>query len=233
MNRRIEVFALHCNATNNAVRPAWFSKEACFKNLLATKDENTGLTVFFDGDPSGHFVSKYGVPTVVLEDGRSGARSLRGLYQYINTLNLSPDTIVYIVEDDFMHRPGWCKVLREAFCAMEPKGLKVDYVTLYDHLDKYYLPMYEQLVARIGYTPSVHWRTIPSTVNTAACLFSTFKQDFPILHKWCCIDEIHPYDHNKFLELGSCGRVLVSCMPAWSTHSQTDVLAPCVDWNVV
>jgi hypothetical protein len=234
MNRPIYVFALHSNSKNNAQRPSWFSKEGCFKNLIATMDSNTKLTVFFDGDPKGHFMEGYAgrFPIVCLEDGKSGAKSLRGLYGYIHSLNVDPEAIVYVVEDDFTHRPGWPTVLREAFSgSMRPSSLVVDYATLYDHLDKYELPMYRDLQSRIGITESVHWRTVPSTVNTVACLAKTFKNDYATLHKWCCVDDIYPYDHNKFLDLGRQGRTLVSCLPAYSTHTQTDVLAPCVPWK--
>ena len=123
--------------------------------------------------------------------------------------------------------------MREAFGTMHPQQLKVDYVTLYDHPDKYFLPQYVGLQSQIGHTKSIHWRTIPSTVNTVACLFKTFREDFAILHKYCCIDEYLPYDHDKFVEIGKSGRTLVSCLPGYSTHTQSDVMAPCVDWKTI
>ena len=53
-------------------------------------------------------------------------------------------TIVYFLEDDYLHRAGWADILLEAFTLDQ-----ADYVTLFDHQDKYTAPMYENLQSRI------------------------------------------------------------------------------------
>jgi len=232
---KIQVIAMQCpGVSNSSIRPPGFSKEACFQNLLATKDENTEITVLFDGDSSGTFLRKYTVPIVSFSNGGTGAKAMRCVLQYIQQQQYSSDTILYLVEDDFLHREGWPALLREAFSGkMQPVHLQPHYVTLYDHFDKYELPMYRNLVSMIGCTKSVHWRTVPSTVNTCAMLVKTFNQDFDTLYKYNCIDDIYPYDNDKYLELGRNGRLIMSCIPGYSTHMQTNVISPCVDWSDV
>ena len=232
--RKIQIVVRMCDGTSNtALRPVGFEKEKCFQNLLTTKDEMTNVTVFFDGNPKNHFVSKYSVPIVEFSDGGSDAKSMRGLVQYLIQQQYDPETILYIVEDDFYHRPGWPSILREAFSGtMQPSLLQPTYVTLYVHLDKYDHPMYTRLLSMIGITKSIHWRTVPSTVNTCAMLFKSFQEDFDVFYKYTCIDDTYAYDNDKYLELGrERGRIIMSCIPGYSTHMQTNVLAPCVDWS--
>jgi hypothetical protein len=235
---RIEVFALQCplRVQNGKERPSWFSKRACFENLLRTANEagttrqpdcrlgseGVRVTVFFDGDPTGHFVQDISCTLVPYGDGGNGARALRGLLEYIHRQQFDPDTIIYIVEDDFLHMEGWPTILREGI------GLGAAYVTLYDHPDKY-MPMYGRLTSRVLVTESAHWRTVPSTVNTVAFRFRTLQEDFAIHIKWNSIDAF-PYDHQKYLELGRRGRTLISPMPGWSTHCESAYLSPCRDW---
>lgn len=233
--RTINIVTRHCNGTSNpAIRPNGFDKEQCLEQLLKTKDEHTNITIFFDGDPTNHFVTKYPLKIVPFENGGSDAKSMRGLVQFLSEQSFDDDSILYIVEDDFMHKPGWPTILREAFSGnMKPDNLQPDYVTLYDHLDKYTDSMYENLQTRIGITKSCHWRTIPSTVNTCAMLFKTFLNDINVFYTYTTIDDNFAYDHRKFLHLNSLGRTLVSCIPSYSTHMQTNVLAPCIDWSKV
>jgi len=235
MNRKIQIVAIQCpGLSKSSVRPTGFSKEACFQNLLSTKDANTDITVFFDGDPSGSFITKYNIPIVPFKNGGSAAKAMRGVLEYIKQQEYDPETILYIVEDDFLHREGWPNLLREAFSGtMQPAHMKPHYVTLYDHFDKYYLPMYNNLTSMITCTKSVHWRTIPSTVNTCAMLVKTLYEDYPILYKYNCIHEIYAIDHEKYLELGQKGRLIMSCIPGYSTHMENDMLAPCIDWSKV
>lgn len=44
-----------------------------------------------------------------------------------------------------------------------------------------------------------------------------------------------PYsaDHDRFIELGKKGRVVITPMPGWSTHCETNYLSPCIDWEQV
>lgn len=231
--RKINVVARYCNGTSNMqIRPSYFNKEYCFKKLLETSDDSVSITVFFDGDPTGHFITKYPITLIPFDEGGSDAKSMRGLVEYLSTETFDDDSILYIVEDDFLHRKGWPRILREAFSGeMMPRHLQPDYATLYDHLDKYNESMYNDLKSQIGITKSVHWRTIPSTVNTCAMLFKTFKKDASIFYSYTTIDDNFAYDHRKYLHLGTLGRILVSCIPGYSTHMQTNVLAPCIDWS--
>ena len=205
-------------------RPEWFSKEKCFENLLATRDQDTKVTVFFDGNPTKHFTTKYAVPILALMDGGSGAKGIRGLWIYLRHQQFAPDDIIYIVEDDFKHAPGWTNALREAF-----EKTPADYVTLYDHPDKYDDPNYTDLKSKVFVTPSAHWRTVPSTVNTIAFRFKTLVEDLDILVKWCSMGDF-PYDHAKYIELGEKGRMILSPMPGYSTHCEPEFLGPRVDW---
>jgi hypothetical protein len=92
---------------------------------------------------------------------------------YVKEQNYDDNDIIYFLEDDYIHRQGWVDILKEGF-----KYIAADYYTLYDHPDKYWLPMYEDLTSRILPTPTTHWRTTPSTTNTYACTYKTLMKHF-------------------------------------------------------
>lgn len=222
--QRIEVVMRMCpdstEPINGGGRPSWFSKRACFDQLFKTKDEFTTITVLFDGPIEGHWITTYPVKIFQIQGGTDEASIVQQL-SYMRSLNISDDTILYSLEDDYVHRNGWPDILREGFSA----SLPFDYVTLYDHRDKYTLGMYTSLVSKIAISNSVHWRTTPSTTNTWSCLFKTFCEDFEVFMVFKNLD------HTKFLELGRRGRLLGSCLPGWSTHAHPEHLSPCIDWS--
>jgi hypothetical protein len=168
------------------------------------------------------------------------------------------DDLVYLLEDDYLHRPGSRKLLLE--------GLAIaDYVTLYDHPDKYVpardggnpfnRPDLEP--SRVYATGSVHWRTTNSTTMTFACRVRLLAEDYPIWKESCSGGT--PNDFYAFLMLGGrawrgmlyflrkgerrralrCvkhlprgrARKIVSSVPAYSTHTEEKALAPCFDWS--
>ena len=185
------------------------------------------LTVVFDGDPTDHFVSKYPVKIVTFEGG-TDAKSFINLLDYVLKQDIPDDDIVYLVEDDYIHRPNSLNVLKEVF-----QNSNVAYVSLYDHMDKYH-PGYFNTYAngfptQLFCTSTCHWKTTPSTTNSYAMRFSTLKRDKDIHYKYCNFGNV-VQDHRKFLDLWSTGKSLVTPIPGYSTHVENGLLSPTIDW---
>lgn len=233
---KIKIFARHCKFSTNSAnkaRPSWFTREGCFNSFLNTLDADCELNICFDGTiaGSGHFLenAKYAGKFQLYEKrGGNDAKSFLNLLDIVKASDFSDDDILYFVEDDYLHNIGWPKIMKEGF-----KYIDVDYITLYDHQDKYFLETYEELMAKVGITPSVHWKTVPSTTNTYACLGKTFKRDFAIHVKYCDVAGGVTRDFDKFYELTSLGKTLINPLPGYSTHCEPDFMSPVVDWEEV
>jgi len=226
-SQRIKVFARHCNFSQSSInkaRPAGFSREICYRNLKRTINPDLAeITFLMDGDVSKHFLKQETDYPVIPIQGGSDASSFLSMLNYIESLSLPDETIVYLLEDDFFHRPLWCELTVEVF-----DTLQCDYATLYDHLDKYFFKMYENLKSQIFITQTCHWRTVPSTTNTYVCRWKTLRRDLAIHKKFC---RLAVNAHAKFLRLGRRGVKLVSPMPGWSTHMETEFLSPIINWD--
>lgn len=139
--------------------------------------------------------------------------------------DLHPASIYYFVEDDHLHLPDQKQFLIE--------GLKhFDFVSLYDHPDKYFDPAYKQLRRRIIWTPMGHFAESPSTVMTFACTAETLKRASSILlaeHLTGSALKI-PLDHAMFIALGEAGFSLGTALPGRSTHCERHLLSPGIDW---
>jgi hypothetical protein len=225
----LHIFQRQCNNINQKNRPDWFSHEFCFKNLLNTvKNEKVILNIIFDGEPSEkHFLNKYKeFYNLIKINGGSEGSSFDKMIDHITNLNLNDDDIIYILEDDYLHIENWITILNEGI-----KQINADYVTLYDHKDKYYFKIYDQIREKIFISNSVHWRTTPSTTSTFACKFKILKRDKEV-HKNFAKNNIVD-DHNKFLELWNRGSNLISCIPGYSTHVEQEYLSPLVNWKQI
>ncbi|WWT39379.1 hypothetical protein [Microcystis phage Mel-JY01] len=239
-----KIFTLvrHCETAPKRkikVRPPWFSFQKCF-NSLYDKNSNieNNVIMFFDGnhDEDNSHVKFELEPKKEMINfhqyiGGTDAASLKYVLAHVgmNTFKAEDDDIIYIVEDDYLHRPGWQNVLAEGLW-----GINVDYATLYDHPDKYFLPMYNNLMAKILFTDTVHWRTTPSTCNTYAAKYSTLKKHLDIHLHFCDPNITHDgYDHTKFTELWKNGSNLISSVPGYSTHCETDFISPAFDWSTL
>jgi len=225
----IHIFQRHCNFSSNSIgksRPSWFSREKCFKNLLKTLTDDVKLTVVFDGEPDNHFIDTYeGFELVSFKGGNDGL-SFLNLLNYVESLDLPEDDIIYLLEDDYLHQNNWEVVLQEGLARPG-----VEYVTLYDHRDKYFLPMYNDLQSQIIVTASSHWRTIPSTTNTYACKVSTLRKHMNIHKEYCDLDKGFTRDHDKFVRLWQEGSNLISPVPGYSTHVEVEYMSPVIDWE--
>ena len=58
---------------------------------------------------------------------------MESMLDYVNNLTFDNDQIISFIEDDYLHLENWNDILLEGF------KLNVEYVSLYDHLDKYKL----------------------------------------------------------------------------------------------
>ena len=229
----VRIFQRHCNFSSNShnkPRPEWFDREGIFDLFIKTLDERVEYTAFHDcgnGDIKDHFLVNKKVNKISVFGGND-AQSFLNLLNHVHAQNYPDNDIIYFVEDDYLHKEGWVDILLEGF-----KYIGADYYTLYDHPDKYFLPMYENLTSKIIVTPSVHWRTIPSTTNTYACRFSTLKKHFDIHVKYCDLVEKWTKDHDKFTQLWSEGSNLVSCIPGYSSHIESNMLSPTINWSKI
>jgi hypothetical protein len=231
----IEVFVRHCHYSSVSAhkkRFPHFTKECCFQNLIETLkgDPKVNVTFFLDTfHPAAeqHFILKQtDFPVVEIKAG-SEAGSFLFMLEYVLKKNFTTDPLIYFLEDDYLHKAGWPTVLREAFTLPG-----VDYATLYDHRDKYFLEAYRDLHSKIYHTASCHWRTTPSTTNTYAMKFSTLKKHAPF-HRAFSLGRTITSDHDKFCKLNAEGAQLISSLPGWATHCEPEFASPCTDWNII
>lgn len=227
---KIEVFSRHCffsTASSHKKRHASFSREICARNLIDTIDlKKANLTFFLDvAKGKDHFVKSDSRFPVVECNAGCEAVSFLQLLDLVEKRNFHPETILYFVEDDYLHRPGWTDILLEG---MQIPG--VDYATLYDHRDKYFFPMYRNLTSRLFATASCHWRTVPSTTHTFAVRAKTLLRDLRTHQRFSRGRQISA-DHEKFCFLQKQGAMLVSSIPGWSTHAEPEFASPCIDWE--
>ena len=226
----IEVFLRHCyysqiQEQSNKERPDWWNKEKVFHNFKNTLNpETTNYTIIYDeyyGKIENTFLSQEKDVHIISAGGE--AKSFIMTLDYILSQNFGDDTIIYFLEDDYVHRPKWDIILQEGFT------LPVSYLTLYDHKDKY-TEMYADLMSKILITNHSHWKPVPSTTQTFAVKFKTLKEDKEIHQKYSTNTE-PSQDHTKFLELNQRGKHLISCLPGYSTHSVKEWISPCINWS--
>ena len=221
---RLVVIARHCTERRGQKpRPAWFDKGVALATVQAEVAPEDLVVVYDCAAPSdlpayATRAAQGGARVVVAPSG-SDRLCMRAATHVALTSDLADDDIVYFVEDDYVHRPGWRRVLLEAF----EHGV-ADYITLYDHPDKY-----PTAATSIRLTPSCHWRAAASTTNTWACRVTTLKRDLAI-HKHFLGLPGHHVDHEKFVALGAASATLATALPGWSTHCHEPLLSPAIDW---
>lgn len=224
------------NNSYNKIKLEQASKEYCLDNFLSHfPDSKNKINIIADNVTEENLI-KYlnGLPTdnIKIEyTSLNNAQSFK--YIFDKALQEDPNQLIYFVEDDYLHLSGSQKCLEE--------GLeRADYVTLYDHVDKYVNrvdggdnPFIEDggEITRVILTESTHWKLTNSTTMTFAAKVNTLKQDKHIWHKH--LTTAHPNDFAAFLELRNMGRTLILPIPAKSTHCEIKYLSPLIDWSKI
>jgi hypothetical protein len=217
------------------------SNRACLDNFL--KEFSPGQTTIIAdnvNDETLKWLDKYNFKSL-LRTSLGNSRSF--WFAFSLALNLPNDDYVYFVENDYIHRPNSRSVLLE--------GLKIaDYVTLYDHPDKYVDGINPQVKnggenTRVLLTRSSHWKFTNSTTLTFASKVSLLKKDalffklftvgiikkdLPFL-KILQVKRI-PRDYRIFYFLIKFkSRRLISPIPGYSTHGESKYISPLIDWE--
>tara|TARA_R110002020_G_scaffold110142_2_gene254481 strand:+ start:10830 stop:11516 length:687 start_codon:yes stop_codon:yes gene_type:complete len=228
MKKTLHIFYIHYNieGSDRKNRPQWFDYEKCLKNLLETIEgrEDVKLYIMMDGDKN-NFISNYNL-TTYYELHNSGRNNFLRSWEYAKSIALKENSekdLFYFLENDYLHVQGWVDKVFELFDTYS----NLNYISLYDHNDKYFLPMYDNLTSKIFTTPTHHWRTTPSTCGTHIVDRKTFLEDYDI-----------PFqivgDHNKWLWLNqNKSRSVLTPIPGLSTHCMEGLMSPTINWETI
>lgn len=211
-------------------KPEYIHNEACLNNFLMHFSE-CDITFVADNctDRTLNWLRKLGREIITTRLGNAGSC----LYTIdIALQQCRDDEFVYFVEADYLHRFDSYKVLQEGLA-------RFDYVTLYDHPDKYLIKSPNPYVkdggeeTKVYLTKSTHWKRTNSTTMTFAVKISTLRKDRDVFAEYCNHRKI-PDDFGCFTTLSyQHNRVLVSSIPGYSTHGESVYLSPLTDWASV
>lgn len=225
-------------------RPEWFSKEKCLRNFLEVFAPSGRHDCHFILDAVGAETS--GMLARATQDHldpvstfkllhineHHNARACRRAFEYALELKLPNDTILYFVEDDYLHLPEADRVIEEGI-----EDLVYGYVTCYDHPDKYMKDSLNHLVKHGGERTRVecgrrtHWKATNSTTMTFAVRQWTLVRDWPVIQQY--LDGDCPRDFAMFRAVAATGQIVGSPIPGYATHVEQKWLAPMVDWEAV
>ena len=213
------------------VKPDYIDNEKCLHNFISVfKNDDIEIIADNVSDKTYEWLSSLDLNVERTKLG-SGAQSFN--YVLDKAVKLEDNTIVYFVEDDYLHLPNARDIL------VEGMSVGSDYVALYDHPDKYINgnqggnPFIEDggEVTKVYRSKSCHWKLTNSTTMTFASRVKTLKEDLGIIKTWTI--GTYPDDFKMFLELRENGRSLITPLPGYSTHGETKWLSPFTDWSKV
>jgi hypothetical protein len=225
---KIHIFYSHYNVegTDNKFRPHWFDYEKCFINLLNTiKGKDIDLHLIMDGKVKDNWIRKYENLYITHEIVGGNMRDA-GWQMFkiaLDSDEIKDDDLIYFLENDYLHINDWDKHVLNLYQTYN----NLNYVTLYDHYDKYFAPLYEDLVSKIFATDTCHWRTTPSTCGSFIISKKLWKEDYSF---HVSIEG----DHNKWIALNQeKERFILSPLPGLSTHCMETLLTPTIDWKKI
>lgn len=212
-------------------KPSYINNENCLKNALREFPEyECNWIIIADkcSESTLKMIRSYAHTTsILITNYGSGAQTFNLALDY--ALKLPDNEIVYFLENDYLHKPGSLKALEEGLNEM-----KSDYVSLYDHPDKYInganpFVEYGGEVTRVLLSKNSHWKLTNSTTMTFATKVKILKEDESILREYTI--GTYPRDFEMFIKLREKGRSLITPIPGYSTHGETKWLSPIIDWE--
>jgi hypothetical protein len=210
-------------------KPDYINNKNCFENALRTFNKATWLVIADNVTDETKLYLESKVKTINYVSVGHGAGTFNLALDYALTLN--DDETVYFLENDYLHKPEADKILEDGL------ELGFNYVTTYDHPDKYLNPFEggnpycsgRSEETRLYLGKYCHWKITNSTTMTFASKVKTLKQDEDILRHWT--KGTHPHDFEMFVQLKATGKRLASSVPGYSTHGETKYLSPLTNWK--
>ena len=217
---------------NNKNKPDFVTKKDIFMHFIKVF-VSYDIYVIADNvsDDTYHFICSYIDSKNIMRTSLSNSKSfLYGVLFVLN--NFSDNEKIYFAEDDYIYTKNAPQIIEE--------GLDIgDYSSGYDHPDKYMNydsggpnPFIAEggEITRVLVSKNRHWKLTNSFCMTFATTVKIIREDLPIYQKYC--NESYPLDFPMFIDLITINkRKLVSCIPAVSTHGETQWLAKFVDWE--
>ena len=219
------------DAGYNKVKPDYITNENCLANAVKVFND-CEFSIIADNvsketdEMIQKYVPKSGILYVSVGHG-AGTFNLA----LDEALQLDDDEIVYFIENDYLHKPDSRTIIEEGL------NFGANFVSLYDHPDKYMDPIdggnpYCKGGAedtRVYLSESTHWKVTNSTTMTFAARVKTLRRTESILRKHT--NGSHPNDFQMFLELRKNNEYLVTPIPGYATHGETAWLSPLTNWN--
>lgn len=245
------IYRISDHSNPEKIKPAYADKENCLRTLVR-EFGNENLHVVCDNvlHETHKMVQKYTNNIYLTDNGNTGTFLYSWQLADQLTSDMSKDTIVYVVEDDYIHCRGAKQILIEAFTE-----LGAPYATLYDHPDKYQDnkdPRYQWGHGRIDIndngirkpknvyvkgeetvlyaSTSCHWKLTSSTTMTFATTVSNIrddKDDMIQLHTGKPL----PMGGASFRMLAEKGKGLISSIPAFAGHAEERWLPYFRNWE--
>jgi len=213
----------------NKVKPDYINNENCLKNFCNVFfDHIYDILVIADNcsDNTITMINKYIDPINIRKVSIGHGAGTFNL-ALDEALRYDDSTIVYFVENDYIHLHGSPQTLKEGF------DLGADYMNLYLHPDKFMPPMQggnPEVDQDGGYLTKIYrgetqlFGMFNSTTMTFASKVKTLKEDESVLRKYTA--GTHPHDFQMFLELRDNGKVLLTPLNTFATHGETAWLSP-------
>lgn len=223
------------DAGYSKVKPEYVNNELCLKNFCNVFfDQIYNILVIADNcsDDTIAMIKKYIDPVNIRKVSVGHGAGTFNLALDM-ALGYDDETIIYFVENDYLHKQGSPRILVEGL------QLGYGYVSLYDHPDKYINkqnggnPFIEDggEVTRVMLTNSCHWKLTNSTTMTFASTVGTLREDESILREFT--KGSYPRDFEMFLALRENQKGLLTPIPGYSTHGETAWLTPLIDWSKI
>ena len=220
-------------------RPPYFDKLLCLRSFLLSFRRVGGekrILFLNDGpvpDERVALMRRWG--SVIDLPGLGNGPSFRRAVE--SALAMPDGTVAYLAEDDYLYVEPALERVTGVFAAVPA----ADYVTPYDHLDRYTRSDdagggRSHVIVAAGQ----HWRTVDSTTMTFGARVERLRNDNWVV-RLATTPRKRPKDHlmwrliqgQKHFFWKFPKRLLLGPIPSLASHMDTKALAPVVDWTSV